>query len=1522
MECTICNKVLKNQKSYKAHLKTKGHLNKVEALVEAGEIVNQDPVVVEIGKSGSSGEGGKGGAEGEVEGGVMIGGDINKLPVQENFNVKRVISESNLDMIESSVPLIIEKGIGKSIRYLYHISDIHIQLQKRHDIYRALFNKLYILLRKYADERGTESGLIVITGDILHNKDVISSDAIHLCQQFLNHLSEIMPVIIIAGNHDANLKQVSKMDSLTPTVFYIDGVHYLKDTGSYLYGDVCFVVQSVFDNDFVKSGAVDMSGISGISGDVKKVCLYHGMVEGCFAFNGEQYNKNMSLSLFDGFDAVLLGDIHKHQYLSKNVAYASSLIQQNFGEPVGGHGMIVWDLKEDSSKFVEIKNDYGFLKINMQKVASVEGGENGGDGGDGGEKGEDKIIVKGLINDLPEKIELKLYFQGCDEEERNEFVSELRKRCTIVSESHIDLHSHRCVDLDEEKGDKESLEDLEDVDQLSKAIEKYLKDEGKDAIVEKMVKINEELNVGLSMGSRMRFDKWYIKTIRFSNCFCYGDNNILDFSKIPFNIIFGIVGKNGMGKSSKLNIITHGLFGKGTVDRRDIVNKRCKNAYIEITLVGDDQLYRIRTDYRRDYSGSVKMRVNFYKIAKKEISENGSVGSVESCSDEDLSSGGGDGVGSGVSSSLGEELSLELGEGEKYVVEDIVRDEAVSGFSKIAEYIGGYDQFIVTNIIHQFLGGESICTATDAKLRTIFVSHLKFDLISKLNQLAKAKKTENKSVMDGLKKQIESIYSSYGGKLPKKSSKVVSETMINFIVENIEKEIATRDIKICECNGKLEGFETQKEKFLVELDELNKIIAGKEQFGEEAGNEDAVKDEIVSLEKEVIKYEKFVEKNENYLIEESQRRIDADTKIVELNEERDKIMMGLNGVENVEDELKNTEERMKQLNDMGVSSEIITDMKSKIDQDATVLESHQKEIEQLIGERGELKIEADGVLAEVMKEVEEEKKRLKQLDIEVVNHKSELLQLNQNLEEIDMDKLKEENKQLAAEKEEMLMNIVKCEEIEGAEEKIVQLEKKLVVIDQELGEVSEDDIKFKGVFELVKSRPKANTKCKRCVATIDWSKKLIVECRKLLSDDCDLLIKREGVEKELVKCREWIEYCVVMGKIDLCVKQMNVVEEKMVERYQMCDRVKVVEGLLDKWSIERELIVKKLEESEKKVEELMKEEKSVIRRGEIDLRIEECKKWITQYDQRKERYLELINSKWEIEEVEKKIVMLKREGELKKRYDECCVERESMINFMKSYDDRKYELELNRGELNELVGSLKQYEDILADILKNKGAEGRLAEVNMGLSELTPIIDEIKAKRLELIEERALYKSREEDINLKYSEYKKAKELMDDFAQYEFIMSDKGLPFYYMLNFAPYIEEECNHILSLLPYFNMKVKIGNEKGADKLSIDVIKDGIELSSKSLSGSESALVEVALRLAFIKYSQTAAADILLLDECFSSFDKSNLNNSSGLYDYIRDHVAQSLVITHQESVKGEFDKYTEIYKDDGFSFLNYP
>jgi DNA repair exonuclease SbcCD nuclease subunit len=91
--------------------------------------------------------------------------------------------------------------------------------------------------------------------------------------------------------------------------------------------------------------------------------LYHGRVNGAVLFNGMTFNdishthisthsgisstqnKTITPSTFEPYDMALLGDIHKHQFLAPNIAYAGSLIQQNMGEDIANHGLIKWDIK-------------------------------------------------------------------------------------------------------------------------------------------------------------------------------------------------------------------------------------------------------------------------------------------------------------------------------------------------------------------------------------------------------------------------------------------------------------------------------------------------------------------------------------------------------------------------------------------------------------------------------------------------------------------------------------------------------------------------------------------------------------------------------------------------------------------------------------------------------------------------------------------------------------------------------------------------------------------------------------------------------------------------------------------------------------------------------------------------------------------------------------------------------------------------------------------------------------------------
>jgi len=77
--------------------------------------------------------------------------------------------------------------------------------------------------------------LIVITGDLFHSKTELSPESIHLASQFLLKLSNTLPTIIIAGNHDANLSNKHRLDALSPIIklLNIDNLYYYRDTGWY-----------------------------------------------------------------------------------------------------------------------------------------------------------------------------------------------------------------------------------------------------------------------------------------------------------------------------------------------------------------------------------------------------------------------------------------------------------------------------------------------------------------------------------------------------------------------------------------------------------------------------------------------------------------------------------------------------------------------------------------------------------------------------------------------------------------------------------------------------------------------------------------------------------------------------------------------------------------------------------------------------------------------------------------------------------------------------------------------------------------------------------------------------------------------------------------------------------------------------------------------------------------------------------------------------------------------------------------
>ncbi len=86
------------------------------------------------------------------------------------------------------------------------------------------------------------------------------------------------------------------------------------------------------------------------------------------------------------------------------------------------------------------------------------------------------------------------------------------------------------------------------------------------------------------------------KTLRWGNCFSYGDNNVIQFDKDP---ITQIVGKNGHGKSSIALILEEVLFNNNSksIKKGNILNRHVsdKSYWIELEFEKDGSQYKIIT---------------------------------------------------------------------------------------------------------------------------------------------------------------------------------------------------------------------------------------------------------------------------------------------------------------------------------------------------------------------------------------------------------------------------------------------------------------------------------------------------------------------------------------------------------------------------------------------------------------------------------------------------------------------------------------------------------------------------------------------------------------------------------------------------------------------------------------------------------------------------------------------------------------------------------------------------------------
>ena len=262
------------------------------------------------------------------------------------------------------------------VKKIIHLGDIHIRTMRLHDEYKEVFTTLINQIIDLVKEYDREEIRIVIAGDLVHQKIVISNEQLILGTWFLRKLEEIAPLIIIAGNHDLLENNKDRMDSISPMVQFLPDadINYFKESKCYLDNNIVWCVYSIFE----ENSRPDIESARLEFGDDKKyVGLYHAALKNAKTDIGYSIDHGDGLDIFEGLDCAMLGDIHKHQvFIHKNIPiiYPSSLIQQNFGESVYNHGFVLWDIETLEYEHHEVANRFPYYQFKIKSLEDIDNG--------------------------------------------------------------------------------------------------------------------------------------------------------------------------------------------------------------------------------------------------------------------------------------------------------------------------------------------------------------------------------------------------------------------------------------------------------------------------------------------------------------------------------------------------------------------------------------------------------------------------------------------------------------------------------------------------------------------------------------------------------------------------------------------------------------------------------------------------------------------------------------------------------------------------------------------------------------------------------------------------------------------------------------------------------------------------------------------------------------------------------------------------------------------------------------------
>ena len=517
---------------------------------------------------------------------------------------------------------------------IIQISDIHIRagdsITSRYDEYTTQIDRLILALKEY----DAEKTLIVLIGDIFHDKSRIGPSAQLLAQRLFRGLSQ-MRTIVVRGNHDYRQDQPDEPDLIKP--FFDEepeNLEYLDETGLFQLGNIEVGLVAVQDTLIRGAG----SGITTALPDFPvpegtgeyQVALFHGSFGGALLQNGTEVEErnNYPLTWFSkSYDLLLFGDIHVQQICratiqpgndfasrtSKNLyvtgrysfdrkkqpwAYSGSLIQQNFGESLWAHGFIEWNLETSTATSYHVRNDVGYVIVTTDSsdkpCIKVRHGRK-----------SNILPIETIVTYgwFPTTISLRFSTSARTQSQHIQTLFEeagiVIRDTGYVEENNVEDVSTAVVSAETKESIVNDLSSLNSVDtwinyftndanipdgdwtqwvkhpELMKVPVDIFEKATADNIKARNAKFQKIVEGYIEKRDQKRSTKGFrIHYIEFSWLLCFGEDNWIDLDDFTKQVSL-INGNNGSGKSSLLEIICLALYGDSFPSRQNKSYSAC-----------------------------------------------------------------------------------------------------------------------------------------------------------------------------------------------------------------------------------------------------------------------------------------------------------------------------------------------------------------------------------------------------------------------------------------------------------------------------------------------------------------------------------------------------------------------------------------------------------------------------------------------------------------------------------------------------------------------------------------------------------------------------------------------------------------------------------------------------------------------------------------------------------------------------------------------------------------------------------